>query len=143
LSAEAARLPATAPHGIYVYSVKSRSWVPASKSALLGDGVYVIYFDNARCGACRKFDESWFPFVEKAALEGRATFVVVLCDWFARSCSSDDARELFREFDVHTSPTVVFLRREGGKNAKVLRGEGVMPPQWLALTYMLITQGVR
>jgi len=143
LSSEAQRLPATAPHGVYVYSVESRSWIPAGRSALLGDGVYVIYFDNAKCGACRKFDDYWFPFVEEVAPEGRATFVIVLCEWFAKRCSSDDARDLFKEFDVHVSPTVVFLRREGGKNAKVLKGEGVMPPQWLAITYQLITQGAR
>jgi len=118
-------------------------WVAAGRSVLDGDGLYVVYFSNSECGACRVFDDVWYPFVEMASGAAAARFVVVLCGWFARECGSEDAKSLFKEFDVHVSPTVVFLRREGGGSAKVLKGEGVMPPQWLALTYVLITQSVR
>jgi len=36
-------------------------------------------------------------------------FVIVLCDWFARECSSSAASESFEHFDVHASPTTIVL----------------------------------
>ncbi|MEM0495199.1 MAG: thioredoxin family protein [Thermofilum sp.] len=132
---EQLRVGRGSPHGIYVYSPEARRWVSASRESILADGAYVIYFDNTSCSACRKFDETWFPFTERAAAESRVRFVIVLCEWFAKRCTSEDAKELFKEFDVHISPTLVFLRRENGKIVKKLKAEGLMPPGWLAVTY--------
>lgn len=132
---ELPRVGRDSPHGVYVYSPEAGKWVSASRESILADGAYMIYFDNTSCNACRKFDETWFPFVERAAAERRVRFVIVLCEWFAKKCTSEDASELFREFDVHISPTIVFLKRENGKIVKKLKAEGLMPPGWLAITY--------
>lgn len=110
------RVDEKAPHGLYLYEPRHSAWrliategeafKPAER------GVYVLYFDNAKCSACRKYDNVWFPFVEKWYGEGRGhntRFVIVFCDWFARECKSQAAAETFRKFDVHASPTTVVL----------------------------------
>lgn len=129
------RVGSDTPHGVYIYSPGAGEWLSAGKEDLLADGAYVIYFDNTKCSACRKFDGDWFPFVEKVAAEEKVKFVIILCEWFAKKCNSEDARDLFKEFDVHISPTLVFLRRENGRIVKRLKAEGLIPPGWLAITY--------
>ena len=114
------------PHGIYVYSPEKRGWVQASKRDLAGDGIYAIYFSNSGCGACRLFDDIWYPAVEKLAPRASARFVVVLCEYFANSCESEDASSLFKEFDVHVSPTIVLVKRSNSRIVKLLKHEGLI-----------------
>lgn len=108
-------------NGVYVYG--AGRWVLSEKIPLDADGFYVVYFSNTMCGACRKFNETWFKLTKE--LSG-ATFVVVLCDWFARSCRSETAKRLFEIFDVHVSPTLVFLVRENGKITRMYKHEGTI-----------------
>jgi len=121
------------PHGIYIYRSKEKVWefVRADGDAFepLDKGVYVIYFDNTKCSACRKYDEVWFPFVEKWSSErgDSAKFVIVLCDWFARECKSQAAAESFKKFEVHASPTTVVLYADDVKAVRYQeKYEGVM-----------------
>jgi len=110
-------------------------WVAAGRSVLDGDGLYVVYFSNSECGACRVFDDVWYPFVEMASGAAAARFVVVLCGWFARECGSEDAKSLFKEFDVHVSPTVIVLKRSNGRVEKLLKYEGLTSALTLAFAY--------
>jgi thioredoxin-related protein len=111
--------------GVYVYDQERRGWVFEEKSPFREDGYYVLYFDNTRCPACRKFDEEWFRFVE-AADPPRPTFIIILCTWFAKLCSSEIAKRLFEIFDVHVSPTILFMVRENGKIMRMYKHEGVL-----------------
>jgi len=128
------------PNGLYVYSREKRGWVLLDRFWLGDNGVHVIYFDNTLCPACRRFDKTWFTFVEKSADKADSTyFMIALCDWFARQCSSEHAKRLFEIFDVHISPTIVFLLRENGKIKRSLKNEGSMTLDRLTLTYALFT----
>ena len=108
------------PHGIYVYDFNKDKWVlkmvEGNPVIPWSDGYYVIYFDNAKCPACRSYDNYWFPFVKLfGRMFSNVNFVVVLCDWFARECVSEAASGAFRKFDVHASPTTILLKVVNGE----------------------------
>lgn len=148
------------PHGIYAYDPDKGVWylVRTDGEPFKPDkkGVYVIYFDNAKCSACRKYDTIWFPFIENNLQNYKHfNFIIILCSWFARDCKSTAAAETFKRFDVHASPTTIVLyadengeikyqeKYEGvlyefelklilesfeERVAKAMRGEKVVPP---------------
>ena len=122
---------ADSPHGIYLYDRLNDEWVLASVDgeAFLpkSDGYYIIYFDNTRCPACRKYDKYWFPYVRKVAKElSDHYFVIVLCEWFARNCRSESASKTFATFDVHASPTTYLLHVKDGEVAYKEKYEGYL-----------------
>jgi len=120
------------PHGIYVYDHEKGSWqlvqVEDGPFKPNKKGIYVIYFDNAKCSACRKYDTIWFPFIENSMqTKKEITFVIVLCNWFARDCKSKSASETFKQFDVHASPTTIVLYvDENGEIKYQEKYEGVL-----------------
>ncbi len=122
---------ADSPHGIYLYDKLNDEWVLTSVDgeAFLprSDGYYIIYFDNTKCSACRKYDKYWFPYVRKAAKElSDHYFVIVLCEWFARNCRSESASKTFTTFDVHASPTTYLLHVKDGEVAYKEKYEGYL-----------------
>lgn len=125
------------PHGIYIYDFECDKWILVDivsdyfKPNL--DGVYVIYFDNTKCGACRVYDIHWFPYIRLLGSTLKNTyFVIVLCEWFARNCNSVKASSTFREYDVHSSPTTVLLCIRNGVEADREKIEGVKTMDKLA-----------
>ncbi len=127
------RLDSSSPHGIYLYNSETGLWelLRSDGNAFepFGNGVYVIYFDNAKCSACKRYDEIWYPFVEKWVREKgkNVKFVIVLCEWFARECKSSAAAESFKKFDVHASPTTIVLYVDDSNTIKYQeKYEGVM-----------------
>ncbi len=101
-------------HGIYKYLKNEDMWVCLDTEGLdpfiPRDKYAVMYFDNAKCHACRRYDIYWFPFVRNLSNESSEfSFYVVLCSWFARDCESLVASATFTYFDVHSSPTTVLL----------------------------------
>jgi hypothetical protein len=123
------RVETTDPHGIYVYTGEGwkllRREGEPFRLGELGDGIYVVYFDNTRCPACRIYDREWYPFVEKHRDE--AHFVIVLCEWFARVCNSPAASRSFLEYRVRASPTTMFARVENGSVVEQVKREGALP----------------
>ncbi len=129
------RITSECPHGIYVYDKSREKWIfvrsegDPLKLGEFGDGVYVIYFDNTRCPACKKYDIHWFPYVKFYCRETgcRDThFVIVLCEWFAKNCKSEAASKSFREYNIVASPTTVVALVEGGKKVYEERYEGYL-----------------
>lgn len=120
------------PHGIYVYDQGKGVWyllkVEGESFKPYRKGVYVIYFDNAKCSACRKYDTVWFPFIENNLQNYKQfNFLVILCNWFARDCNSTAAAETFRRFDVHSSPTTIVLYADENGDVKYQeKYEGVL-----------------
>lgn len=101
-------------NGIYTYDSASGLWkfIRSEGDYYKPDkkGIHVIYFDNAKCSACRKYDNIWFPFVQNTATTKNNTyFVIILCNWFARDCTSKAAAESFRFYDIHASPTTLVI----------------------------------
>lgn len=116
------------PHGVYIYVRNLDRWVKVGidgyfKPAL--DGVYVVYFDNAKCGACRIYDLFWFPFVKLVGNYSNVYYVVTLCEWFARNCKDDSAIETFKFYDVHASPTTVLIAVKNGEVVDKEKIEGI------------------
>lgn len=109
------------PHGLYIYDRERDVWILFSSKhgdvfIPRVDGYYVIYFDNARCPACRKYDLHWFPYVKQNASRfPDHHFIIVLCEWFARECKSPVASNTFTYYAVHASPTTVLLYVKDGK----------------------------
>ncbi len=121
------------PHGIYYYDYKRKDWLLLRKDGEplkpgeLGDGLYVIYFYNLMCGACRAFTPHWMVFAEVMA--GKLDNViplVVLCDWFSSMCDSKAAGDTFNEFDVDSTPTVIMVKVKGGSIIDKSRLSGVV-----------------
>lgn len=109
------------PHGLYIYDRERDVWVLFSTRSgdvfvPKADGYYIMYFDNARCPACRKYDLHWFPYVRQNSprLQDHY-FIIVLCEWFARECKSPTASNTFTYYAVHASPTTVLLYVKGGR----------------------------
>lgn len=107
------------PHGIYVYDRISDEWIltvlegDAFKPII--DGSYVIYFDNSKCHACRSFDGNWFPYVRSVAKKlNDYYFIIILCEWFSRKCSSNAASKSFKEYEIHASPAIYLMRSKNG-----------------------------
>lgn len=123
------RVEPDSPHGIYMYDFDKEKWVlkqvTGNPQILWRNGFYLIYFDNARCPACRSYDNYWYPFVKLfGKMFNEYKYIVVLCDWFARECVSEAASSAFKNFDVHASPTTILLYVENGKikNKKEVSG---------------------
>ncbi len=116
---EVPALPPDSPHGIYVYAQGSwkllRSEGPPFQLGELGDGLYMIYFDNTRCEACRMQDPEWFRFVSSYSGPYKLHAVIVLCEWFAQNCKSPAAAETYRKFRIRASPTIIVALVENNK----------------------------
>jgi len=118
-------------HGIYKYDKANDVWVyvdVAGADPFIPKDMYaVMYFDNTKCSACRRYDIYWYPFVRKLSMgPTNFNFYIVLCDWFARECNSIPASATFTYFDVHSSPTTVLLSWVDGKIAYKEKYEGVL-----------------
>jgi hypothetical protein len=119
------------PHGIYVYDKVIRKWILLKSDGEWFEpkenGSYVIYFDNARCSACRKYDPHWFKYVNKYAdiLKGMK-FLIILCNWFSRECKSTAASASFKFYDVHSSPTTMLIYVKDEKIAYKEKYEGYL-----------------
>ncbi len=125
------------PHGIYIYDRGKDKWVLVKVSGEYfkpdKDGVYVIYFDNTMCPACRIYDLSWYPYVKLFSRNLENTyFVVILCAWFAHNCKSEAARESFKHYNIKASPTTVLLCVSNGEVVEEERFEGAKKLDYLA-----------
>ncbi|MDM7274958.1 MAG: thioredoxin family protein [Thermoprotei archaeon] len=118
------------PNGIYVYDSKGRVWKVLRakgepfKLGELGDGLYMVYFDNLYCPACRSQDHHIYKLVSRYGGKPNLFFVVILCDWFADNCASEAASRTFREFKVSASPTILVASVRGSEISQE-RLEGV------------------
>lgn len=117
------------PHGIYVYNKKDKLWdlvaVDGGPFKPWKDGYWVIYFDNAKCPACRIYDFSWYVYVETIGRTMDDTeFAIILCDWFSRECRSEAAKKSFEEYDIHASPTTILMKVSKGKIEKIEKVRG-------------------
>lgn len=135
------------PHGVYMYDPGKKVWrliaVEGGPFKPREDGIYVVYFDNTRCPACRIYDFAWYRFVEEESRRGNPPrFVIVLCDWFAHECRSDAAAASFRWYRVHASPTTLFLYVKNGEVVEEERREGALRLEELAATYLLFKKRV-
>ncbi|MCS7128368.1 MAG: hypothetical protein N3E36_04215 [Sulfolobales archaeon] len=135
---------ADSPHGIYFFDKKLKEWALVKRDggpiSFEKDGFYVIYFDNAKCPACRIYDLFWYPFVETVGVNLESVeFIIVYCEWFARNCQSEAAASSFKEYEVKASPTTAFIEvRNGGVLKKELKS-GVMRIEELAKKVVELT----
>lgn len=118
-------------HGVYKYSGEDDTWVYLDVEGLdpfiPKDKYAVMYFDNAKCSACRRYDIYWFPFVRSLSNENNEfSFYIILCNWFARDCESLVASATFTYFDVHSSPTTILLSWMDGKVVYKEKYDGVL-----------------
>lgn len=125
------------PNGIYIYDKKKDKWVLIRTGGGYyipeKDGIYVIYFDNTRCPACRMYDLSWYTYIRLFGKDLEdVNFVIVLCDWFARKCRSEAAKKTFEHYDIHASPTTVLLYVKNGKVVLEDKFEGAKKLDYLA-----------
>ncbi|MEM0378020.1 MAG: hypothetical protein QXP68_00205 [Thermosphaera sp.] len=119
-----------APNGIYVFDPMKAKWVLKYINGDFfnpwEDGLYVIYFDNAKCPACRAYDSYWYPFVKLIGPTfPKSHYVIVLCDWFARECDSEIASGSFLKYEIHASPTTLLLYSDNGRIVRQEKIEGV------------------
>ncbi len=121
------RVTSSSDHGIYVYDRNVGKWFYSeNETNVLSDGLYVVYFDNTECNACRRYDGIWFPIIESYSREFPYTYVIVLCGWFSNECKSKKASHLFDKFKIKASPTTLFLYVKNGKVIYDERYEGVL-----------------
>lgn len=118
------------PNGIYVFDHVRGKWtlryVDGEFFQPWEDGLFVIYFDNAKCPACRAYDSYWYPFVKLIGPTfPKSHYVVVLCDWFAKECDSQAARGSFQKYEIHASPTTLLLYSNSGRIIRQEKIEGV------------------
>ena len=104
------------PDGLYLY--ENGGWVRKGK-AYFDEGIHVVYFDNKECFACRLFDLIWFPFVKMEKIKD-VKFWVVVCSWFDKKCGDQTAKNLFKNYIIKASPTVLIIKN--GVVVEKLRG---------------------
>lgn len=108
------------PNAIYVFDGRRRVWNILRKAGEpfrlgeLGNGLYIVYFDNLYCPACRSQDHHIYKLVLKYGSRGDVFFVIVVCDWFADNCKSEAASKTFREYKVTASPTLIIAMVSNG-----------------------------
>ncbi len=128
---------ANSPHGIYIFDRFSNAWLrleETSKPLVPSNRYSVLYFDNTKCPACRKYDIYWYPFVKEfVKLYPNYGFYVILCGWFSGDCKSPTASSSFKFFDVRASPTTIFLANNGEKVLHLEKYEGVLTDVELAI----------
>lgn len=91
--------------GIYEY-IDGR---PQRTSSLtLGNGRYIIFFDNRKCPFCRIFDVMWDVLLRDPQLKG-VKFLKVVCSYFASDCTNEEAKKAYMEYEVWKSPTVMLV----------------------------------
>lgn len=105
--------------GVYVW--RGGSYERAGEDWSPGPGVYIVYFHNNRCPACRRFYPALLEGLPRAlgSLEGVSHFKVV-CEWFSSNCPDPLARRFFREFGVSVSPTLLLVRYGGDGRPRIL-----------------------
>ena len=124
-------------HGVYVY--EGGVWRLLRREGEgfslgeLGNGVYVIYFDNTLCPACREQDLQMVEVVKRFGGDSRVRLVVVLCDWFTQICDSEAASKTFEEFRVSASPTIVVATVKNGRTVFREDLRGVKPAGVIAM----------
>ena len=125
------------PDGIYVYEEGKWKLLRSDGAPLdlseAGDGVVVVYFDNALCPACRLQDRYWIDLVRRYSGDSRVKFYVVLCNWFSQNCSSRAAAESFKKYSINASPTIIVAAVKGGKSIYTEFLEGVRSTDVLSL----------
>ncbi len=124
------------PHGIYIYDHERDKWlyidIGDKPFTPRHDGVYVIYFDNTKCPACRVYDIYWFPYIKLLAPHNNIYYVIILCEWFAGRCRSICASVSFKHYDIHASPTTLLLCIRNGREIDREKHEGVKTMDKLA-----------
>jgi len=124
-------------HGIYVY--EGGGWRLLRRDGggfsigELGDGVYLVYFDNTLCPACREQDLHLLEVLRRFGGDGRVKFVIVLCDWFTSACDSPAAAETMKAFQVSASPTIVVAAVRDGRVVYREELRGVRPSSILSM----------
>lgn len=118
------------PHGVYVYDAARSKWVlkhvEGDYFKPWEDGVYVVYFDNTKCPACRVQDLYWYPFVKIFGSTFKSShYIVILCGWFTRECDSSIAKGSFQYYDIHASPTILLMHVKDGSVKATSKLEGV------------------
>jgi hypothetical protein len=117
------------PHGIYVFEGGEWKMLRSEGDPLdvaeIGDGVAVVYFDNAQCPVCRMQDTYWLDVVKRFSGDKRVKFFVVLCDWFTQACNSTAAAETFKKYGVNASPTIIVAAVKGGRVVSMEYLEGL------------------
>lgn len=131
------KVDVNSPHGIYIYDKNENKWIYVSCQQDIfipkHDGIYVVYFDNTKCPACRIYDIYWFPYVSLLGSSLENTyFTIVLCEWFAKNCKSRIASNTFKYFDIHASPTTLLLCIQNGEIRDKEKVEGVKTMDKLA-----------
>jgi hypothetical protein len=128
---EVEQVDVDSPHGIYRYSREKGRWIlewvdEDDFTQRLEPGNYVVYFDNAKCPACRVYDVYWYPFVKLIGDTYPCTYLIALCNWFSRDCNSNAASRAFEKFEVHASPTTLIMSVDSEKRvARSRKIEGV------------------
>ncbi len=122
-------------HGIYVFDVNKKVWVRLEDDNKSlepkEDGVYVVYFNNTKCPACRVFDIIWNIFVSNAK-DTSIKYYSVVCKWFTHECESKGAKESFKKYNVKSSPTILIWKVRSGSIVFTEKIEGVTTPTKLA-----------
>ncbi|MET1101895.1 MAG: hypothetical protein ABWW69_05410 [Pyrodictiaceae archaeon] len=136
------KVTASSRNGVYVYEPSKRMWRllreegEAFKLGELGPGVYVVYFDNTLCKACRLYDNYWYSFIDKYGDASGTYYVIVLCDWFTIKCSSEAAKKSFKEYSIKASPTTIVALVEDSKIVYREVYEGVLSFEELERTVL-------
>lgn len=117
-------------NGVFVF--KNNSWIKIRNDFWYPkeDGIYVVFFMNTRCPACKRYwDSAISKFLENNAsrLRDKLRIIYVKCDWFARECSDDTAKNTFLIYLVSASPTTIVIKVEKGEGVYAERYEGKLP----------------
>jgi len=117
-------------NGVFLF--KNGSWVKVNNDFWYPkeDGVYVVFFMNVRCPACKRYwNLAISKFLEKDITKfgNKLRIIYVKCDWFAKECRDETAKNTFLVYLVSASPTTIIIKVEKGKGIYAERYEGRLP----------------
>jgi len=119
-------------NGVFIYEdgvwikVNDKFWYPKD------DGLYVVFFMNVRCPACNRY---WRLAISKLLEEKyveisktkKCKIVYVKCEWFAKECFDETAKNTFLLYLVSASPTTLLIKVENSEVTYAERYEGRLP----------------
>ncbi len=74
----------------------------------------LVFFLNKRCIHCLALTpeiEGLIKYLDRE--RKKTTIVLVLCDWFTEECKDENAKKLFEEYNVDSTPTILLLEKKG------------------------------
>ena len=93
-----------------VYRVEENRITRLKNAKLLDNEKVLMFFLNKRCIHCLALVPEIEGLIKHLGKKEKQTpIILVVCDWFSEECSEENAKKLFKEYEIESTPTILLL----------------------------------